>query len=335
VRTPLPHLRHSAAAIRVGVLGWLGVFSCALLLLGCSRQAEPQRPAGYVTAPQVSLRDRLAAVHNKVAVLENGQRVEILETRSRMVRVRTARGQEGWMEARHLASEAVFRAFRQLAAGNVSAPIAAHGSARAPLNMHVAPGRKTDRLYRMNEGEKIEILRRATAERTLPQAAAEQPPVLEDWWLVRDTRGHVGWVLGRMMDLDVPLEVAQYAEGQRIVASFVISHAEDEGRQVPQYLLLLTGPRDGLPFDFNQVRIFTWNAGRDRYETAYRERRLFGRLPARVTREKFEKEGELPVFILRVQQPDESWEERKYKMNGVIVRRVLPAGAEAPPRKPR
>src|SRR5205823_6581310 len=58
-----------------------------------------------------------------------------------------------------------------------------------------------------------------------PPASATQlsGAQLEDWWLVRDQQKHVGWLLGRMLDVDVPLEIAQYAEGQRIVASFVLS----------------------------------------------------------------------------------------------------------------
>ena len=68
-------------------------------------------------------------------------------------------------------------------------------------------------------------------------------PVIEDWWLVRDSHNRVGWVLGRMVDLDVPLDIAQYAEGQRIVAFFVLDQVQDGDKKVAQYLTVLTEPK--------------------------------------------------------------------------------------------
>ena len=58
--------------------------------------------------------------------------------------------------------------------------------------------------------------------------------------MVRDSSGHGGWVLGRMLDLDVPLEVAQYAEGQRIVGCFKLNEVQDGDKKVSQYLTLVT-----------------------------------------------------------------------------------------------
>ena len=99
-----------------------------------------------------------------------------------------------------------------------------------------------------------------------------------------------------MVDLDVPLEIAQYAEGQRIVAYFVLDQVSDADKKVAQYLVVLTEPKDGMPFDYNQVRVFTWNVRKHRYETAYRERNLDGVLPVTVGQENFDKEGTLPSF---------------------------------------
>jgi hypothetical protein len=77
------------------------------------------------------------------------------------------------------------------------------------------------------------------------------------------------------------------------------------------------------------VRVFTWNTRKHRYETAYREHGLNGVLPVSVTQESFDKEGTLPVFILRVKDDDGKIVERKYKLNTPIVRRVLAPGEAA------
>jgi len=160
------------------------------------------------------------------------------------------------------------------------------------------------------------------------------PPLKEDFWLVRDSHQRVGWVLGRMIDLDVPLEVEQYAEGQRIVAFFVLNQVEDGDKKVPQYLTVLSEPKDGLPFDFNQIRVFTWNVRRHRYETAYRER-IEGVLPVTLGHENFDKEGTLPTFTIRVEDDNGKVSERKYKLNTPIVRRVLAPGEQPPRSAPR
>jgi hypothetical protein len=131
-----------------------------------------------------------------------------------------------------------------------------------------------------------------------------------------------------MLDVDIPLEIAQYAEGQRMVASFVLDQVTDAEKKVPQYLVLLSENKDGLPFDYSQVRVFTRNVKRHRYETAYRERNLNGVLPVTVAQEDFGKEGKLPVFVLRVKDDAGNVTERKYKLNTPIVRRVLAPGEE-------
>jgi hypothetical protein len=151
---------------------------------------------------------------------------------------------------------------------------------------------------------------------------------MEDWWLVRDSENHVGWALGRMIDVDVPLEIAQYAEGQRIIASFVLSEVQDGENKVAQYLVLLNENKDGQPTDYNQIKVFTWNVKKHRYETAYRER-IDGNLPVTVAHEDFEKEGNLPTFTLHIPDNTGTIGERKYKLNNPIVRRVLAPGEQS------
>ncbi len=159
-----------------------------------------------------------------------------------------------------------------------------------------------------------------------------KPKPRDDWWLVRDQQGRTGWVLARMVDLDIPLEVAQYAEGQRIQAAFVLNTVQDEEKgAIPQYLVLLNENKDGIAYDFNQVRVFTWNLKRHRYETGYREHYIIGYFPAAVSTENFGKEGTMPVFTIRKQNLDGSVSERKYRVIGNIVRQVLAPGEQPLP----
>ena len=304
----------------------------------CSRHGKAQEIA-YVSAPQVVLRDRVAAVFTKNGTVKNGDRVQILEREKRFARVRTQGGIEGWMEQRYLVSQQVFDGFQKLVQQEQNDPVQAAGTTRNDTNIHLEPGREAEHLYQLNQGAKVSVLKRATAEKVLPGAAptpkadGKSPnsptPIMEDWWLIRDPEQHVGWVLARLVDIDAPLEIAQYAEGQRIVAFFVLDEVVDGDKKVPQYLVLLTEPRDGMDFDFNQARVYTWNVKRHRYETAYRERNLNGFLPATVTQETFDKEGILPVFVLRVKDDSGNTIERKYKLNTPMVKRVLAPGETA------
>ena len=298
----------------------------------------------YVSAPQAALRDQVAAIYNRVGYVKNGERVEILDREKRFARVRTVSGLEGWIEQRYLVDQKTFDGLQKLTRDHQNDPVQAPGVLRNDTNLHITPGRETEHLYQLASGAKVAILQRGTAEKQLGAVPQPQPatgknkapagPALEDWWLVRDDQGRVGWVLSRMVDVDVPLEIAQYAEGQRFVAFFLLNEVQDGDKKIPQYLCVLTQPHDGLPYDYDQVRVFTWNVRRHRYETAYREHGLDGVLPVTVTKENFDKEGTLPVFILRTKDDAGNITERKYKMNTPIVRRVLAPG-ELPTRMPR
>jgi len=306
-----------------------------VLSLSACRTHRKVLETDYVSAPQAFLRDRVAAFYNKTGTVKNAERVEVLERERRFVRVRTDSGLEGWIEQRYLVSQEVYDGFQKLARQEQDDRLQASGTTRNETNMHLEPGRETEHLYQLSQGTKVSLFKRATAEKVLPgtiaMPAGEEPPkaaIVEDWWLLRDPEGHMGWVLARMVDLDVPLEIAQYAEGQRIVAFFVLDEVADGDKKIPQYLVALSDPKEGMPFDYNQVRVFTWNVKRHHYETAYHERNLNGVFPVTVSQEDFEQEGRLPVFVLHVKDDGGNVTERKYKLKNPIVRRVLAPGEQ-------
>lgn len=362
----------------------------AVALAGCGHGGGKQQDVLYVTAPQAFLRDRVAPVYAKTGRVRNGDQVVILERGKRWERVRNAKGEQGWLQDRYLVGEDVFKGFQQLYGEHQNDPVQAHGVLRNEFRMHLTPGRDTDRLFLLKEGDHVEMLQRtsvakaassappppltqesaaASAEKQEASDAAKEeekeykgkepttpaPPLkkpaeeklspkekakhdkllatapavpMEDWWLVRDTQGHSGWLLGRMIDVDAPLDIAQYAEGQRIIAFFPLTSVHDTelNKDEPYYLVLLSEPKDGLPFDFNQIRVFSWNLRKHRYETAYRDRNIFGVLPAKVGHEEFEKLGVEPTFTIRVHDEDGKTVEQKYRLEGVIAKRVLAPG---------
>ena len=120
------------------------------------------KEAMYVTAPQMNLRDRLAPIYEKKGLVHNGEKVYVLEKKKRFLRVRTASGDEGWIEERYTIPAATYEQFEKLSADNARTPAQAHGSARNSLNLHLTPGPDTDHLYQVKEGDKLEILKRAS-----------------------------------------------------------------------------------------------------------------------------------------------------------------------------
>jgi SH3-like domain-containing protein len=364
-------LRYSAA---------FGVILLACLApTGCNRlKPKPQSEIVYVLAKDTFLRDRVAAVSNRVAQVQNGQRLEVIERGRRFLRVKTEKGEIGWIEEHAVVNPEVVTGFESLNKAHEHDPVVATAVLRDDGYLHLKPGRDTDRFYLLPEGDKLQLLVRASVPKAVgpqasgtassyagkppsatgkkpgkaahepvaakrpeenrpptppPPAAADtsiagattqpsppgaangaagaspsnEPPLpvpMEDWWMVRDSQGKVGWVMSRRMDIDVPDEVAQYAEGQRMVGAYLLRKVDDPessfpDKQAPEYVTVLNTYQDGLPYDFNQVRVFTWNLKKHRYETAFRQRNLQGYLPVVVASETVDKEGTVPTFQIK------------------------------------
>ena len=69
-----------------------------------------------------------------------------------------------------------------------------------------------------------------------------------------------------------------------VVAWFELNRVPDgSGGEAPQYLVAGSRGGEGQECDFTMLRVYTWGTARKRYETAYVESDLCGRLPIRVT----------------------------------------------------
>jgi SH3-like domain-containing protein len=298
---------------------------------GCSRFHPSHPETVYVSARQMYLHDRVAAVSNRVAEVVNGQPLEVLEHGRRFLKVKTQKNEIGWIEEHAVIDGKAYDTFAQLASEHQKDPLVATATVRDDVYMHNMPGRETEHFYLLPGNTKVQLLARATVPKVAataprpgskpaaPSSAAPRPAglataasagdlppvVMEDWWLVRDPQGHTGWLLSSRVDVDVPDEVAVYAEGQRMVGAYQLAKVEDDeattaDHMVPEYVTVLSPPRSGLPFDFDQVRVFTWSLKRHRYETAFRVHPIQGFLPVKVGSQPGPNGGTVPTFTFQI-----------------------------------
>ena len=145
-----------AAFVLTSALGFAMLGGCASL------RPKPPVQYVYVTAKETFLRDRLAAVTNRTGTVENGEKLEVLEHARRYFRVKTPKGEVGWIDEKAVATQQVFDAFQALGKEHKGDPAVASALVRDEVNLHVKPGRQTEVFYRLPEGDKLQLLERAT-----------------------------------------------------------------------------------------------------------------------------------------------------------------------------
>jgi hypothetical protein len=158
-----------------------------------------------------------------------------------------------------------------------------------------------------------------------PPPAAASPPApapppvevpMDDWNLVRTSDGKVGWVLTRPLNMAIPDEVAQYAEGHRITSYFPLGQVHD-GDAVKNNWLWTTIIKGGQPYEFDSFRVFVWSLKHHRYETAYIERNVVGHYPVQVTNA-----GSMPSFSVVVEGVDGHLYRKTYTFDSYRIHMV-------------
>lgn len=126
-----------------------------------------------------------------------------------------------------------------------------------------------------------------------------------------------GWVLARFIELQPPAPIPDYSgsAGMHVVAWAMLNTITDAGGNKPQYLVAGSRGPEGQPCDFTLLRVYTWDVRRQRYETAYVEGDLCGRLPLTV-----QNTPAGPNFTFA--DAGQPGNERLYTMRQTVVRRV-------------
>lgn len=110
-------------------------------------------------------------------------------------------------------------------------------------------------------------------------AELSKPVPAEDWSLVKAADGEVGWVLTRPLQMTIPDEVQQYAEGHRIVSFFSLGKVHDGDLSKDIWVWTTISDSSPRTVDFDSFRVFIWSTRHHRYETAHVEHDLEGHSP--------------------------------------------------------
>ena len=301
------------------------LFLLTILLSACSTPAAQKPTAGiaFAAPSTLNLRRDLGSKSSNVGVVHHGEKLDVIETRRRFVKVRTAQGVEGWTDSNLLLTPQQMDDLRRLAESAAKLPSQGGATAFDTLNIHADPNRQSPSFFQLPEAASVEVIghriaprfvavpvaRRAAPAKSskspsrripylLPLPAPPAPPANwqalsrphasdlpgyqppeqkpvpnDDWSLVRTREGNVGWVLSRMLQMSIPDEVAQYAEGHRITAYLPLGDVRDKEKNTVMHNYIWTTISSGpVPYEFDSFRVFVWSTRHHRYETAYIER---------------------------------------------------------------
>ncbi|HMD71587.1 MAG TPA: SH3 domain-containing protein [Bryobacteraceae bacterium] len=385
--------------LSIAKAGW-APFCLAVLLAGCRNGPKGALAIGeaYVGPATIQLRSDTTPQSAVVATARRGDRLEILQQKRKVLRVRTAGGAEGWTDERQLLAQSDMAAMKELSERSAKMPAQGQATTYADLRVHTQPSYQAPSFLVLKANEKFDVLAHAVLPRadaarsplvappkkttrsdrkapqkngkllppvpprppgpppnwlelsksTLPpkpapppEAHSETPAPTDRWSLIRTPGGESGWVYNRLITMAIPDEVAQYAEGHRIVSYFSLGVVHDGSQKKPTWLWTTLG--SGYPpYDFDSFRVFVWSLRRHRYETAHVELRLKGYLPVLVDpveipnagRNKTDAPGGLyPGFSVCTEAPNGARRRREYAMYGEKVRLAgeRPCEPPAPP----
>jgi hypothetical protein len=383
--------------VRFGSLTIVSVAGALLAFAAC-KSGPPRSPSigeAYVGPVTLNIRSDIPLQSKPVATVKHGDRLEILGSRRRFLRVRTPNGAEGWTDERQLLAAADMANLKDLAARAAKLPAQGVATSYGDLNVHTQPAGQSPSFLQIKEKDRMDVLihvvtpradaprkslippapkkKAKTAEKKqakkekyplppMPKPPAPPPDWLDlsrseppdeagleeqpeppakpaiptdHWSLIRTPNGQSGWVLTRRLVMLIPDEVAQYAEGHRIVSYFSLGEIHDD--DVTKNIWLWTTTTDSSqPWDFDSFRVFIWSLRHHRYETAHIERNLKGYAPVILKEVDFStrtQSAKYPGFSICMEKKDGQRYRREYGLLSNVIRFAgeYPCEPPAPP----
>ena len=277
---------------------------------------QPIGEAAYVLPDSLEVWDTPAEIRMQIATLKSEDQVYALARFRLWTHVRLLDGRDGWVDKDGLMTAATYAQDEHLLGEMSGLPAQATGHTADLVNVHIQPSRKAAVVAQMKPNQVLEVFSRRRVERPRETGTPDVPSIpsnpVETWYLVR-TGSRVGWILGHLVQLDIPKSISAYAQDVNLVAWLVLDTVDDNGQQVPQYLVAdRAGPET---YDYSHIRVLTWWKRKQTYAIAYREGDLQGCFPILVTHE-----GSVPSFRLRLVDDKGAKYQKVYALYDTITR---------------
>src|SRR5450756_3036821 len=148
------------------------------MLFGCSKGPPRAQPVGeaFVGPAILKIRGDIPLQSSTVTTVSHGDRLEILQTRRRFLRVRTPSGAVGWTDERQLLAAGDMDALRELTAHAAKLPSQGVATTYAPLNIHTQPVLSSPSFLQLKENEKFHVLQSIVLPRSDAPRKSLMPP---------------------------------------------------------------------------------------------------------------------------------------------------------------
>lgn len=147
------------------------VMVLALAACDSSRQGPPTIGEAYVGPATLNVRQELAPHSPIAATVKHGDKLEVVQTKRRFVRVRTANGALGWTDSRQLLSTAQMDDLNLLSKSAATLPSQGSASVFETLNVHTEASRVSPSFAQIAEGTSVDVIGHRLAPKVAPPAA--------------------------------------------------------------------------------------------------------------------------------------------------------------------
>jgi hypothetical protein len=286
------------------------VFGILILTASCASRPETAVDRATVTMNHASLRLKNSSNSRTIATFDVGEKVEILERQDNWYRVRSG-DLQGWMEESTVVSNVTLEKIQGLAAAAKNEKAQNTGALTQDANLRIEPGRTTAVIRKVQSHTKLEVL----SHKAVPRGGTAGG--VEGWLKVRISPTEAGWLLGNLVEFNVPEEISQYTEERIYPAVQILNDVQDPVAGTVHWYVV--GERvHGIDpnLDFDGMRVFTWNLSKHRYETAFRIKGLRAVYPLEVDRTG----ATIRIRVHEIAPDTQTPSVREFVMNGVIVR---------------